>query len=49
MSAKRILLISPCPGEGAGAEIVLEELLRAWNFDDLKLVLLSPKDSRILK
>jgi glycosyltransferase involved in cell wall biosynthesis len=44
---KRILIISPCPGPGAGAEVVLEELLRAWRFDALQLVLLSPAGSRI--
>lgn len=47
MSANRILIISPCPGEGAGAEIVLEELLQAWDAADLQLVLLAPEGSRI--
>ncbi len=44
---RRILIISPCPGAGAGAEIVLEELLRAWDAPELQLVLLSPAESRI--
>jgi glycosyltransferase involved in cell wall biosynthesis len=44
---KRILIISPCPGEGAGAEVVLEELLRAWAAPELQLVLMAPEGSRI--
>jgi glycosyltransferase involved in cell wall biosynthesis len=44
---RRILIISPCPGEGAGAEIVLEELLRAWQVATFQLVVLAPVGSRI--
>jgi len=44
-----ICIISRTEGQGHGAEIVLEELLRAWTYPKTKLLIVSPPNSRILK
>ena len=45
----RIALISLTEGEGHGSEIVLEQLLRAWNYSDTELVILATINSRICR
>ncbi len=44
-----ICIISRTEGQGHGAEVVLEELLRAWDYPKEKLIIVSPPHSRILK
>ncbi len=44
---KNIAILSVTEGRGHGAEVVLAELLRAWNSADLKMTIIAPGESRV--